>query len=596
MGWKDDPIVSSWEDDPIIDAPQERGVVDSLKRAAGLTARYGVEGLASLPGLVLNPMTVAVGQKPWTQALSNTLTNIGLPEPESSGEKVSAEVSRGLAAGGPLVGLAMKAAAGARAVPGVVKVMAQAPTFEMLSQGIGGGAAQSVREAGGPEWAALGASVAAPMAVQGGVGAVKQGVKALNELRRPITKGGAEQVAADTLGRIVQDKARARTNLDDYLAKVKEGKQVGVPGSKPTAGAVAGDYGLVGGEQLISRGDANPLFANRRAENNAARLFDLEKLKATTAQVESLTAKRDTITAPLREAAFAKAQAPVEFDRVRDVINRIRKTPEGGKQETARALDTLNDWIVARQAEGRTGARDAYGLHQDINDLIRGKVQDEKGSIRLAAGMATEVKQALASEIEKVAPGFRKYLNTYSRLSRPIERLEIITDKLGGADLTKVTNAMPQVTADGAAYTLSQDKMRRALASINDNTRPAAAQSDVMGRVLGDLNAEAFASRGGKMPGSDTYQNIASANFVNRMLGDSIAQSGVGKLLTKSVGLPLKPFEQRINDMIVNAYLDPKEMARRLAKARTDRGATTLSGLLGSSGATGVGGLLGGLM
>ena len=115
-----------------------------------------------------------------------------------------------------------------------------------------------------------------------------------------------------------------------------------------------------------------------------------------------------------------------------------------------------------------------------------------------------------------------------------------------------------------------------------------------MSRVLGDLNAEAVASRGGKMPGSDTYQNIASANFVNRMLGDSLADSGLGALLTKSVGLPMKPFERRINDMIVKAYLDPEEMARLLAKARTDRGAPTLAGLLSQSGATSLGGLLGG--
>lgn len=572
------------------------GLMDSLKRAAGLTARYAVEGPAGIAGMAINPLTVAAGRGNWTDSVSRLLTSAGLPQPESEGEKVSAEVSKAIAGGAPLVRGAQALASGMKAAPGIVKAMAGAPVAELASQGIGAGAAQATREAGGPEWAALLASVAAPMGVQGAVGATKQGAKALNELRRPLTRGGAEQVAADTLGRLTQDKTTALRNLDDYAAAQRSGATVGVPGSRPTAGAVAADYGLIGGEQAIARGDASPLFAARRADNNAARLADLAKLRATTEQVAAYVAKRDKITAPLRDAAFGKSNGPVNYDGVSEAVARLRQSPEGGRQETARALDILSGWIEKRQSEGRVSPRDAYGLHQDINDLIRGKINDERGSVKLAAGMATQVKQQLADAIEQSAPGFRKYLETYSRLSRPIERLEAITEKLGGANLSRVTNAMPQITPDGAAYTLSQAHLRRAIEGIGQETRPAARQSDILSRVLGDMNAETVASRGGKAAGggSDTYQNIASANFVNRMLGESIADSGVGALLTKSVGLPMKPFERRINDMIVKAYLDPEEMARLLAKARTERGAPTLAGLLSQSGATALGGLLGG--
>lgn len=568
--------------------------LEKLGRSAGLTARYAVEGPAGIAGMAINPLTVAAGRGNWTDSVSRLLTSAGLPQPESEGEKVGAEVSKAIAGGAPLVRGAQALASGMKAAPGIVKAMAGAPVAELASQGIGAGAAQATRESGGPEWAALLASVAAPMGVQGAVGATRQGAKALNELRRPLTRGGAEQVAADTLGRLTQDKTTALRNLNNYTAAQRSGATVGVPGSRPTAGAVAADYGLIGGEQAIARGDANPLFAARRADNNAARLADLAKLRATKEQVAAYVAKRDKITAPLRDAAFGKSNWPVDYDGVSEAVARLRQTPEGGKQETGRALDILSGWITKRQSEGRVSPRDAYGLHQDINDLIRGKINDERGSVKLAAGMATQVKQQLADAIEQSAPGFRKYLETYSRLSRPIERLETIGKTLGGANLAKVTNAMPQITPDGAAYTLSQDKMRRAIEAIGEKTRPAARQSDVLSRVLGDMNAETVASRGGKQPGSDTYQNIASANFVNRMLGDSIADSGMGALLTKSVGLPMKPFERRINDMIVKAYLDPEEMARLLAKARTERGSPTLAGLLSQSGATALGGLLGG--
>lgn len=578
------------------EAKPERSLTDSLGRAAGLTARYAVEGMAALPGMVINPLTVAAGQKPWTQALSDTLTSFGLPQPESPGEKVSAEVSKALAGGGGLSALAQKAAMASQSVPAAVRAIANAPVAEMASQGLGAGTSEAVRESGGPEWAAIAAGVAAPMGAQAAMSATKQAGVAARELVRPLTKAGREQIAADTLGRLTQDKTRALSNLDDYLNKVNAGQPVGVPGSKPTAAAVAADYGLNAGEQAISRGDASPLFAMRRAENNAARLDDLARLNATEKMVEQLKAKRDTLTAPLRDAAFAKADQPVDFDRVRDVINRLRKTPEGGKQETARALEQLDNWIVARQAEGRVGAQDGYALHQDINDLIRGKISDDKGAVRLAAGMATQIKQELANQVEKVAPGFRKYLSAYSRLSRPIERLEVITDKLGGADLSKVTTSMPLVGSEGAQYALSQDKVRRAVNAISGETRPAARQSDILSRVLGDLNAEASAMRGGKLPGSDTYQNIASANFLNRVLGQSIAESGPGLVARKAVGLVMRPFESSINDAIVNAYLDPKEMRRLLAMARTSRGHTTLAGLLSGYTPSSTGGLLGSLM
>ena len=579
-------------------AQPERSIGDSLGRAAGLTARYGIEGLASVPGIVLDPLTTLAGRGRWTDALSRTLTDWGLPQPEDEGEKVSGAIAKGIAGAGPLVKGAQALAAGAGFVPSAVRSIAGAPATEAISQGVGAGASESVRESGGPEWAALLAGVASPMALQVGAGGVKMAAQGINELRRPLTRGGAEQIAADTLGRLTQDKTAALQNLQRYAAaKAAErggGAPVGVPGSRPTDASVAADYGLTTGEQQMARNaTTQPLFAQRMADNNAARLQDLEKLGATEARIADFVKKRDDITAPLRDAAFANTRGPVDYGRVRDQINRLRKTPEGGRQETGRALDALDAWIVERQATGRYSPKDAYELHKDIGDLVAGKIADDKGVVRLAAGMAASVKRELATEIEKSAPGFTKYLTTYSKLSKPIDRLQVISDKLGGAGLSRVANSAISTSGGEAAYTLSQNKMRNAVENISKETRPTQRQSEVLGRVLGDLNAENLALRGGKMPGSDTYQNIAAANFVSRMLGDTIAQSGVGGLLSKSVGFPLRPFESRISDMITKAYLDPEEMARLLAMARTSRAGPSIAGAGNYLTPSALGGLLG---
>jgi hypothetical protein len=99
------------------------------------------------------------------------------------------------------------------------------------------------------------------------------------------------------------------------------------------------------------------------------------------------------------------------------------------------------------------------------------------------------------------------------------------------------------------------------------------------------------------MPGSDTYQNIASANLLNRVLGGTIAESGVGKsLLARPLNLLYRPLESRINDTIGQAFLDPRKMEELLRKARTSRADPTLAGLLNYAAPRSTAGLLGALI
>jgi hypothetical protein len=121
-------------------------------------------------------------------------------------------------------------------------------------------------------------------------------------------------------------------------------------------------------------------------------------------------------------------------------------------------------------------------------------------------------------------------------------------------------------------------------------------QRDVLSRVSGDLNSEAFALSGGKLPGSDTYQNMASANFLNRVLGEGLAESGAGQLARKAIGFPMAPLERRISQTIADAYLDPEKMLRLLEKARTSRQSPSLTGMLGYFAPSAQGGALGGLL
>ena len=216
----------------------------------------------------------------------------------------------------------------------------------------------------------------------------------------------------------------------------------------------------------------------------------------------------------------------------------------------------------------------------------------------MAGGLANNVKQVLAREIEKAAPGFQRYLETYTRLSRPIERLEAITERLGGQNLTGVTTSLPSIANGQPQFTLSQHQMRKAVQDLTTDQNLAPRQRDILARVGDDLNLETFAARGGKQPGSDTFQNMAAANLVNRVLGGTLAESGVGKAMQTPlnwVSALSRPFESRITDIVNAAFQDPQLMRRLLEMSRTSRGSPTLAGLVDYSAPRLTGGLFGSL-
>lgn len=599
MGWKDAPVISeSWQDAPLVEDEKkkrepQRTLGESAVRAAGLGTRDVVQGAANIFNTIVgDPVNTLINyglrgvnklgagqaelQMP-SQVTSRLLTEAGLPEAETGPEKFTSAINQSVVGFAPMLKGAQLAGKAAQELP-FLKSMLTNPVAETAAVATGAGASEGTKQAGGNVPMQMIAGAVAPMAMNTGVGAVRRAAAIPNELRRPLTAAGSRQIAADVLGRTVNDKDFAIAQLAKYNAD----PSIFPPGYKPTAGAVSKDYGIIGGEQLIKRGDAAPQFAQQFAANNEVVTKDLGKLKASAQMLDFYKNKRDTITAPLREAAFANAKGPVDYVPFAEKIAALSQSPAGGRAESQRALAWLSKQLDDRLAAGRTSAEDAYALHMDINDLISGKIQSSEGAVRLSAGLANEAKKVLAAQIEDVAPGFRKYMETYSRLSKPITRLEEITSRLGGEGLDRITNAGVVATPDASNYVVSQAKLKNEVRNIKENTRLAPRQQDILNRNLEALNAQTMAN-GGKPPGSDTFQNLAASNFMDRILGETLANSGVGKLLQAPLNIAGKPFQARINDLVVQAYQDPKLMEELLKLARTKRGSPTLSGGINQS-------------
>lgn len=126
--------------------------VRDVPRQLGLTARYGIEGLAGAADVLGAPIRSGLEQvlgRPVQPAGPMIANVLGLPQPQTPTERVVGDVSRALAGTGGVVGAAQLARPVGQVARGAAEAIAASPLTQAISGGAGAGVAGSVREAGG---------------------------------------------------------------------------------------------------------------------------------------------------------------------------------------------------------------------------------------------------------------------------------------------------------------------------------------------------------------------------------------------------------------------------------------------------------------
>lgn len=168
--------------------------IDDIPRQLGLTARYGVEGLADVASIFANPLVATINAATGTNlprlrdATSGVLDRVGLPQPKTPRERVVGDASRILAGGGGMV----KGAQLATRVAPALAPLAARPGLQ-ASSAVGSGLAGGyTRETGGDPTSQFVASllggVAAPGAVAGlnaGGNYVRNLVNSIRDVKPP---------------------------------------------------------------------------------------------------------------------------------------------------------------------------------------------------------------------------------------------------------------------------------------------------------------------------------------------------------------------------------------------------------------------------
>ena len=424
-------------------------------RRVGLTARYGLEGLASIGDIVHEPIRALTNAILPRQApsLSQLITNerspsanysltqlatkaadaIGLPAPRDSNERVIGDATRMVAGAGGMAGGALAAAG--RASPGVAQnVLSQlgANAGSQVAVAAGAGlAGGSVREEGGGPLAQFGASLAGGLT--GGLGAnalsslasgaANKASKVLQSIRQP----GYELAQADQKISLILE--RSGIDWKEVPERIRQGMRQEVAAAlntgaplddkalqrllvfkradvTPTVGQLTQDPGMITREANISKAGANstnqklqelPALQNRNVLSLLNQLDDAGARGAPSASGAGMSA----INSLDALAARAKGNIDQLYQGARDTSG--RSLPLEGGTFTRRASELLDEAMsggaLPKDVQNRLNqiATGDYPLTvasaEDLKRVI-GQLQrgSNEGSTRHALGL---VRQAL---------------------------------------------------------------------------------------------------------------------------------------------------------------------------------------------------------
>lgn len=539
------------------------GSASDFGRQLGLTGRAALTGALSIPTMGADALTGLINllagrqvMQPTSQGLQNLMTQAGVPTPRTPQERVVQDVtSAGFGVAGP--------ASVARNMPSAVQ------EFFTKSLGTQGAAATAgalasgaARESDvGPVGQTLGALMGS-ISAGGAVGAAPIVARTSKEIVRPFTQAGREVITGNVLRNLAADAEQAIKSGETYVPKIG--------GYTPTTAQATRDIGLINAETAIKGLDVTGgRFATQALEANQAQMAILNRLAKDDDALTAAIKKREEVTTPLREQAFANSTVdPDTFQSaialtVNKTIDDILASPVGKRQTVMAVLNNAKD-DIARAAS----PAELYEIRKDLRAAAQGLLDKSAsngptaGAYRAAKPQLEAVIRSVDDAIEAGATGYKDYLSKYAASSKGIERLEAAQQFKG-----KVLSTTPDPSRAND-YLISQPKFLNAIRSAEKETKLSGTQLAVLKKVAEDLDSGVL-PRATKTAGSDTFKNMSAANVIGGMIGKQMF--GDVPLALQKVTAPMNWLyngtDDAIRELLVNAMLDPKLAANLMKKA-----------------------------
>lgn len=554
-----------------IAATQAPKAPDTLGRQAGLAVRPMAQAALTAGGLLpmavdplVNLYNLATGsQAPtMTQAVGQTLTRAGFPEPRTAQERIVQDLAGAGYGVGGMANLAARAAplVTSPAAQGVTQMLAANPRAQSSAALAATAAGGLLREGEFSPGVQLAGALGAGMIAPGGptLSSTQRALAAPSALIQPLSAEGRQIIAGNVLRSVATNPERAIANLQQA--------QSTVPGVRVTTAAAARDPGLAGAETTLRSALFDPTnqFGNVLSANQQALMDSFRRLSGRPGSIEAAEAKRSSVTAPLRESAFANAQ-PVSVEPIAAAIQGITSNPATQRQTVDQAMKYVTD-LLAKRVDPETGTINPmalYSVRKDITDAMAGKLSGDLANLRLARGQLADLLPVIDSTIEAGAPGFNRYMQQFEKSSSAIDQMRL----LQGIE-SRVTSGQPNLMTGEPV--LAASALRRQVAAkseeIGQQLSPAAQRR--LDNIINEINrGQAATAPGVRAPGSNTFQNLTMGNLIGRVFSESLADNTTLRTMTRPLDFLYKLPNQQVQELLVQAMLDPKLAATMMSKA-----------------------------
>lgn len=476
-----------------------------IGRQAGLAGRYAVEGgtaLAQIPASALSLILDKALEKAGvnyrfgnqSRALSNVLTELGLPNPETEGEQTVGQLSRSLAGAATGVAGGNLLAQSAQPVSSAVgTTLASQPGLQATSALTSAGSSELARRSGagpvGQFVAGIGGAVVPSLAVAGS-----------QSLVRGLARGGES------------GRQQVQQNIDEFAGA----------GTTPTVGQATERRSMQGTESLLTRtpGGAGPVVS--KAESQADELAANLEAKASQLVADSSAEQagrkiQQGISGPggfierfrtTQKELYADVdalippQAAVSISHTRQVLADLT-VPTPGAIETTRRL--INPKIAAIAEGMDIDAANGTIPYQAMRDL-RTRIGAELDNPSLASDVPTaqwkRLYGALSQDLDEAASqagpqaqAAASRANTFTRAGHArIEAIESVINRNGGPEA--VFRAATSGTKEGAttlrSVMQSLDKDGQKMVTATVLRRLGIAKAGVQGELGDRFSTESF--------------------------------------------------------------------------------------------------------
>lgn len=580
-------------------AVQAGSMLNDVGRQVGLTARYGLEGLANTAQIVTEPIRylqdkltpdraptmsqLVTGERtpkslPLGMIATQFADKIGLPAPQNANERVIGDATRLVAGSG---GVVKASQAAGNALGGVAQKvftsMASNPTAQLTAAAGGGLAGGSSREAGGSGGQQTVAALLGTVAGGLAPAAINSVVQRLNALRAtPLQLDGRITVALQEAGvdfsqlpRNIRDGLRADVRRamasgdeinPDALRRLADFRATG---TTPTRGMVSLDPVQISKEQNLAKIGANSAdgglqgLARVQNQNNAQLIGNLNTLGAVSGNVDD--AGRLVTSSVAGRSAGLRSAEDAAWNAARNSPGYRQPISSGVLSDINRALDDegmmpfMSEKITNYMAAFQSGQRPF--TPQDYRNLqsMLAREAAKGGNEGFAAGMAQRI--LAQADIAPPQP-------TGPAVTTAATAATMQADDAAGAaarNSLDAVNQARQATRSAYAYEDSSPLVRSVLSDGATSDPQRIAQRFVIGGTTNE--ARVLAQEVGPQ-GIQTVKNALLAHLKSKALND--AADEVGKFSQSAFNKELN----KIGLDKLRIFFTPEEIARLQANGR----------------------------